>query len=278
MVDWLFQISILMLSLIVLAIMAAASILGRTLNRRDALAEAAGGTQRNETQEGYVVGAVLTLLALLVSFTFAMAIDRFETRRALVLEDAEAIETLYLRAQLLDEPHRSRFSNLLVRYTENRIPLAEVHGGEGERLLAVNDRLITDLWTATVPAFNTIRGIDFSSSFVDSVNRVIEMDAARKAARTAKIPPAIFAILLLYAFVTAFMLGYVITGRRTRIAGGIVLILFSVWLLLLADINRPVTGFIRESQAPMERLRATMQANPPEVFDRLRAPTTTDRP
>jgi hypothetical protein len=67
-----------------------------------------------ETQQGHVLTSVYTLVGLLFAFTFGMAIDRFEQRRALVLQDANAIETLYADAQLLPEPHRGRFSNLLV--------------------------------------------------------------------------------------------------------------------------------------------------------------------
>ena len=75
-------------------------------------------------QEGYVVSAVLGLLALMLGFTLAMAVDRYETRRALVLEEANAIGTTYLRAQLFGEPHRARLSKLLVEYNDNRLALA----------------------------------------------------------------------------------------------------------------------------------------------------------
>ena len=69
---------------------------------------------RDSGSEGYVVSATLGLLALLLGFTFSLAIQRFETRRELVLADANAIGTAYLRVQLLDEPHRSRLSGLLI--------------------------------------------------------------------------------------------------------------------------------------------------------------------
>ena len=89
--------------------------------RSDRRRKATGSGLATDNQEGYIVSGVLGLLALMLGFTLAMAVDRFDTRRVLVLQDANAIGTTYLRAQLLDEPHRSRISRLLVDYTDNRI-------------------------------------------------------------------------------------------------------------------------------------------------------------
>jgi hypothetical protein len=227
-----------------------------------------------EAQEGYVVGTVYTLLGLLIGFTFAMAVERFETRRQLVVEDADSIEQLYLRAQLLDEPHRSRFSNLLVRYTQNHIQLAQTHrdNAAASKLIAEDQQLLRDLWTATVPAFQSIRTIDFSSSFVDSVNQVVKADADRKAARRAQIPSTVIAMLILYSLIAAALLGAVMRGRKGEVASIIMLALSVLALMLIVDINRPVSGTIHESQEPMKRMLMRLQANPPAVYQRLALP------
>ena len=218
--------------------------------------------------EGYVVSAVLGLLALLMGFTFSLAVDRFETRRTLVLEEANAIGTTYLRAQLLEQPHRERISRLLVNYTDNRIALAKAPPDRVAPLLAANDRMLTDLWAATASAFVTIKGIDFSSTFVDGVNNVIDLDAARKTARMARVPSEVFFVLFVYLIVTAGVLGYVFVGNRGRGAAIFMLVLLTLSLLLILDIDRPNKGGIRESQTAMEQLRATFKSQPPIVFDR----------
>lgn len=218
--------------------------------------------------EGYVVSAVLGLLALLMGFTFSLAVDRFETRRTLVLEEANAIGTTYLRAQLLEQPHRERISQLLVNYTDNRIALAKAPPDRVAPLLAANDRMLTDLWAATASAFVTIKGIDFSSTFVDGVNNVIDLDAARKTARMARVPSEVFFVLFVYLVVTAGVLGYVFVGNRGRGAAIFMLVLLTLSLLLILDIDRPNKGGIRESQTAMEQLRATFKSQPPIVFDR----------
>ena len=98
--------------------------------------------------EGYVVSAVLALMGLLLGFTFALSVDRFETRRALVLQEANAIGTAYLRSQALTEPHRSRMSKALVDYTNNRIAL------EAVRYKSEPDAM-TDLLSGRVPLMNS---------------------------------------------------------------------------------------------------------------------------
>ena len=129
-----------------------------------------------------------------------------------------------------------------------------------------------------MPAFETIRGIDFSSSFVDSVNRVVELDATRKAARTAQIPGPVFGVMFIYAIATAFVLGTILTGPYGMTATVLLIGLFTLAFALLSDINQPVTGIIRESQQPMELLRETMRRAPPATFDRLRSPSAEPAP
>ena len=141
--------------------------LRRYQNRKQALGES--GAEAGE--ESVAITSVLGLLALLIAFTFAIALDRFDTRRANVLQESNAIGTTYLRAQLLEEPHRARISNLLVDYTNTRVALATVpRGSEQLALLKKSDQLIVDLWTATVAAFPSIRGYDVSNSFLSSMN------------------------------------------------------------------------------------------------------------
>jgi len=213
---------------------------------------------------------VLGLLALMMGFTLAMAVDRFEARRHLVLEEANAIQTAYLRAQLIGEPHRTRLSRFLIEYTDNRLALATANSSDTPRLLANNNRMLTDLWAATAAGFDSIANLHFSSTFVESMNAVVNLDAARKAARLQHVPVEVLFLLSAYIVATAGVLGYVLTGPRGQIAGAFLITLLAIALVLITDLDRPKTGGIRESQAPMELLRASLKAQPPAVFDRWR--------
>jgi hypothetical protein len=256
-----------LVALFLMALAAGGGILLRIQqNRRDALS----GDEVDEQFEGYIVSAVLGLLALLMGFTFSMAVDRFDARRLLVLEEANAIGTTYLRTQLMEEPHRTRISRLLVAYTDNRLELAKATSPQqGRPLLLTNDRLVTELWVATVAAWPTLRDYDFSSAYVESMNTVIDLDASRKAARLVRVPPVIFVVLFIYMFVTAGVMGYVLHGDRGRAAGGFMLVLLVLALALIFDIDRPMRGGVTEGQGPMERLRASLHNSPPSTYDRL---------
>lgn len=269
--QWLSTAPLLLIALVLFGAMVLAAALGVALRawrdrRRQEDEEDEAG------QEGYIVSAVLGLLALLLGFTFSLAVDRFDARRLLVLEEANAIGTTYLRAQLLPEPHRARMSDLLIRYTDNRLALARTPLREAPPLLKANDQLVTDMWAATSAAFPSIQGLDFSSAYLDSVNHVIDLDASRKAARAARVPAEVFVVLFVYLVVTAAVMGYVLRGLRGRLAACFLLALLTLSLLLVIDIDRPLGGGVSEAQGPMEALSVSLKAQPPQVFDRWRTP------
>jgi hypothetical protein len=251
---------------IILGALGPFAVLGWSVRRWQTARSTAASDSEESGREGYLVSAVLGLFALLLGFTFALAVDRYDTRRLLVVQEANAIGTTYLRAQLLEPPHRERISKLLVEYTDNRLVLAKAPTAE---LIASNDKLVTGLWQAAVAAFPSVRDYDFSSAFLDSVNRVIELDEARKAARRAHVPSEVFLVLAIYGTCTAFVLGYVLTGWRGRVAATFVLALFTLSFILIIDIDVATTGGIRESQEPIERLRASLSAWSPQIFDAL---------
>jgi hypothetical protein len=268
--DWLSAAPLWLLSLAVPALMIVAVAVGTLLR---------GWSDRREDDraaeshsfEGYIVQAVLGLLALLMAFTYSLAIDRFEMRRALVVEEANAIGTVYLRAQLLEEPHRARISRLLREYTDVRLALAGAQPDAMRAVVMQNDRLVVDLWAATSAAFVTIEAVDFSTAFLDSINALIDLDTTRRVARTVHVPTQVFVVLFVYLIVTAGVLGYVFVGRRGRVAGAFVLILLTLFLLLVFDIDRPTVGNVREAQTAMEELKASFESRDPAAFDRFRA-------
>jgi hypothetical protein len=252
-----------LLGLALLAILSLAAAGGYRLRRaHDAKTEDA-----EDSQEGYIFSAVAGLLALLMGFTFTMAVDRFDARRALVREEASAIGQAYLQTQLLPEPHKARISALLKAYAYNRIQLGRAaRDRQGLALLARNDTLIAELWSATVAAWDSIKSLDFSSAYVESMNGVVHYDWERKTARTAHVPTAIFGVQTIYLAVTAVVLGYLLRGRRARLSIGVLLVLFTLSLMLIVDIDRPVGGRVVESQRPMEDLGRFIAEHPPESF------------
>lgn len=215
--------------------------------------------------DGYIVSGVVGLLALLMGFTFGLAVDRFDARRTLVVAESNAIGTTYLRAQTFPEPYRGELSRLLTRYVDVRLTLARsIEVRETIRLLGASDALHASLWTVAVAAIAPQRD-DVAASFMESLNETIDDAAARKAARMAHVPQRVFVVLLFYMLMTSGVLGYVIADRR-RGAVLTLLALLTVSYLLIVDIDSPNRGGVRESQEAMSDLRAFIAAHPSASF------------
>lgn len=247
---WIATSPLLVIAATLMALAAAAFLIGYVMRQR--------ATYEPVESDALLTSSVLGLLALLLSFTFSLASDRYDARRLLVVEEANAIGTLFLRTQLLEEPYRTRLGGTIIAYTDNRIDLARAGAAGNAEMLAENDRLLGQLWDDAAAAYPAIRHFDFSSIFYESVNDVIDFDARRKAARLARVPSAIFIVLFLYVAAGAAMLGFFTQSKRGLVQSGFFLCLLMIFLIVIVDIDQPATGGVRESQAPMERMRATL--------------------
>jgi hypothetical protein len=222
-------------------------------------------------QEGYLLGSVLGLLGLLLAFSFGMVLNRYESRRELVTKEANAIGTAYLRAQLLDEPYRGRLSSLLVQYTENRIALADQGSLSGDRLVQ-NDRLLTEIWTAVKASRESALAHGLTTALLTSYNEVIDLDTERKIAWELRVPVDVLGLLLVYFTVTATVVGHQVDGPRGRRAALLLFAMVALSITIITDLNRPMTGHVRESQQAMLMLLQSLRAQPPQAFDRFDAP------
>jgi hypothetical protein len=219
---------------------------------------------KEKDQDGLIVSSVFGLLALLLGFTFGLAVDRFDTRRTLVIDEANAIGTTYLRAQTFAEPHRSEISGLLAQYVDVRLVLAKTTDlAEAKRLLGVVDTLQAKLWSASLTAIGPQRD-DVSAAYMESMNETIDLAATRKAGRLARVPSVVFTVLLIYMTVSAGWLGYIL-GERWRSAG-VLMVLMTLSLLLILDIDSPNRGGVNEDQTPMRDLKTFIAAHPSPSF------------
>lgn len=224
-------------------------------------------TESSVAQEGYLLGGVLGLLGLLLGFTFGMALSRYETRRELVIQEANAIGTAYLRAQLLDEPHRGALSKLLVNYTENRIQLATAGAGAGDYLRR-NDALLVEIWANVKAARDSAAAHGLTTALLTTFNEVIDLDAKRKIAWDLRVPVEVLLLIIIYLGVTAAVVGRQVDGPRGKRAALVLFLLVSFSITIIADLNRPVSGHARESQKAMIMLLEALKSQPPQVFDR----------
>jgi hypothetical protein len=271
--DWLSSLPILAIGFATFAVMLVAAAAGQLVRQLQARRARRVGheSEPSVAQEGYLLGGVLGLLGLLLAFSFGMVLNRYESRRELVIQEANAIGTAYLRAQLLDEPHRKRLSKLLMSYTDNRIKLASADL-ERNPYLATNDRLLTEIWAAVRAARDSALTHGVTTALLITFNEVIDLDTERKVAWQLRVPSEVLLLLIAYLSVTAGVVGHAVDGPRGRRAALVLFLLIGLSIGVITDINRPMSGRSRESQEPMLMLLRSLKSQPPEVFNQFELP------
>ena len=219
-------------------------------------------------QEGYLLGGVIGLLGLLLAFSFGMVLDRYETRRQIAIDEANAIGTAYLRAQFLDEPSRSRLSAILVDYTANLITLGSTEGANDANL-AKNDRLLTEMWAMVRAARESALAHGTTTVLLNTFNDVIDFDAKRKIAWELRLPPEVLVLVLSYLVIMAAVVGSQVNGPRGRRAALVLFALIALSMTFISDINRPMGARGPDLQKPMIMLLQSMRSQPPQVFDQF---------
>ena len=279
--DWLSGLPIPAIGLGTLLVMFAAAAAGRALRKRQERRNASRERESGESvaQEGYLLGSALGLLGLLLAFSFGMVLNRYEARRDLVTKEANAIGTAYLRAQLLDEPHRTRLSRLLVAYADNRVALARFGPRVAEHA-ARNDQLLIDIWAAIRASRESAVAHGLTTALLVAYNEVIDLDTERKVAWNLRLPAEVLLLLLAYLALVAAVVGHQVDGSRGRRAALVLFVLMALSITVIADINRPMSGGARDSEEAMAMLVRSLHAQQPQVFDRFLAAglAAADRP
>lgn len=265
--DWFTLAPIWSIGAALLGLMSLAFFGGRWLSTSDSRRDAKAGSRaaRSATFDGFIVSAVLGLLALLLGFTFSLAINRYEERRQLVIDEANAIRSAYLRVQVLDSPYREKLSGLLVDYMHAQIDIAQVGRHDQDAVRDQNSNLLKDVWQTAAAALAVPHSAPFAYLVGDALTRLVSVDESRREVRSIAIPTTVLVVLAIYLVSVAGLLGYITEEGRGGTLAGFVLVLMNISLLLVIDIDRPTSGSIREEQAPMERLRTALEqhAAPP---------------
>jgi len=209
-----------------------------------------------EAPIGAMVGATLGLLAFILAFTFGMAADSFHNRKEALLDEANAIRTTYLLADVIPEPHRTEVRRILREYAEERLQWVGVEKIQGGRSA---DALLNQLWAqAAVVGAQNPGGVDV---FLSSVNKVIELCQERVMVRErSRIPGAFWAVLYLITIFAHAAMGYHggVAGTNRSPVTVLVAIAFAAVIMLILDLDRPGQGWINVSQQAMIDLRDWM--------------------
>jgi hypothetical protein len=214
-------------------------------------------------QTGALMGAALGMLAFLLAFTFGMAGSKQDARKKLVLEEANAIGTAYLRAQILPEPYSSKIKGLLQEYVDVRLKGAQSIKSidQVKQAITRSEELHNELWALSVSLAKENSGSIFAGLFVDSLNKVIDLHSKRITAGIRnRIPMSIGITLYFVAILTMTLMGYQagLTGIRTLVARFALILAFASVMLLITELDRPGKTIIKVSQQAMIDLQASM--------------------
>jgi hypothetical protein len=206
-----------------------------------------------------VLNASLTLLALLIGFSLAMAVAHFDHRESAEEAEATAIGVAYLRADLLPQPVAAKVHVLLVGYAGQRVLHYEARdAGDLERIDAGATRLEDALWTAVTPVLEA-RPTPPMALVTSAINDAITARWNARAAEWSRIPVEVWVLLLTVATACNILLGRV----ESRVSWATLLLLpliLAVSFFLIADIDSPRIGIIRVRP---ENLIAGVRALPP---------------
>ena len=212
-----------------------------------------------EAPVGAMVAAMLGLLAFMLAFTFGLAAQRYDARRQLLLDEANAIGTTYLRAEMLPQ-HEDEIRALLRDYVDVR--LGAVQNGQITEGIRQSEALQNRLWVPSVELARDNPGSIVVGLFVQSLNEVIDLHAKRITAGVRnRIPGVIWLGLFAVAVISFAAMGYhaglVRTSRSLAIVA--VGVTFTVVIGLVADLDRPREGFLTVSQQALIDLRESMK-------------------
>ncbi len=244
-----------------LLLMGLAAELGYRLGR-------SGSQTNNEmtrTQILSIQASTLGLLALLLGFTFALALSRFEYRKQMVVQESNAIGTAALLSELLPTSCDDDVNRLIRRYIEIRLE-SVLRTGQGSSEREQLDREVRQIQHRLWSIVNEAAGADPRSIplglFTHAINEVIDIKTKRDIAVANHVPESALLILLILAMLAAGILGYGngLAGRRILILTSAYWIIVVLVIVLIIDLDHPQQGLARTSQQSMIQLQEIMDA------------------
>ncbi len=238
-----------LVGLILGGLLAAAAALGRAWRAR---------VDREEKDPGdpaIMISASLGLMALLLGFTVSMAVNRFDNRRAAVVQEANAIGTFLLRADLMPTNERYRTLQSLDRYVNARTRVAQA--GLSRERVAEARRIASDataeMWDNVMEVRESVPDPAVKLLLVESANMMFDMGSARDAAIEARLPSTLLLLLIFFPVASMMLIGY--TGGRAVgmhfMASTEMILLLTLTLVLVLDLDRPRSGTILTNEQPL---------------------------
>lgn len=211
-------------------------------------------------------GALLGFMGLVLAFGLSLAVGRYETRRAAVVDEGNAIGTAYLRAQTVAEPQRSRSLVLFMQFTDTSIRISRTVPGSAAqaRALTASGQIQRQMWTLAGQSLNTAPTDSAPRLYVESLNAMFDSQSSRIYSLGNRVPTPVLALEVAGAAIAIAVLALHLAtlGGRGVFTVMIAAVLVVVILLVTFDLDRPTRGLIRVPVAPLIQVRAGMVPPP----------------
>ena len=212
-----------------------------------------------------VQASVLGLMALLLGFTFSMALQRFDGRSDAVVDEANAIGTTYLRSQFLPEPVRQEAGTLLRHYVDLRVTTGRIaldRPEERQALIMQSTAVLDQLWALAGRAVALDPSPSTSGLFIQTLNEMIDSFGRRDAILNRHVPELVLWLLYSTVLLTGGVLGYAcgIGGHRPSVVSFVFGLMIVVVAVVIIDIDRPRRGLIQVDQSSLVNLGAAIDA------------------
>jgi hypothetical protein len=223
-------------------------------------------THQHETNTSLttIISATLGLLAFLLTFTFAMSGQSFESRRQLLLDEVNDISTAYLRAELLPNPQQKEIKALLRKYVDIRVDLANENTPQKmqkfSKYISEFDKLEDAMWELIVPLAKADNRSLNNVLFIDSLNKMMDRKNSQLVLLSYNVPSIIWNVLILITILGMFMIGYQsgLSDKSSLWISFLLALIFATVILLIADLDRPLIGNLKVNQKPLFNLQIRM--------------------
>jgi hypothetical protein len=221
--------------------------------------------EEKESPVGAYAGAMLGLSAFMLGFTFNISAERYQTRKAKVRDEVNAIQTAYLRTDMLPQPDRDESKQLFTSYVNAIVTAPEKHGApsaeELEAALPTRNVWHRSLWI--IAAENSRRDGDSNAIalYVESLNKMFAIHAERAMLEMPVVRLPIWGALCALTFLAVMGVAYQsgIAGSRRSKVGFFLAGSFALVMSLIADLDR-VGGYVRVPLTPFEDLQRSLTA------------------
>ena len=194
-----------------------------------------------------IEGSLLGLLALLLAFTFGMSASRYESRRSVMLSEANNIGTVILRCDLYPDSTRTQLRSYLQQYLEARIQYfqAGTDDGKEKQALEATENWDNKIWSLVARESKVKDNLVASNQMIPALNAMIDIVTNRNAEKNATVPDSILWLLFMLCLISSFILGFQqLESRNPYLVSIIFALMVCACIHLIIDLDRPRQGLI----------------------------------